>query len=57
MGASKSPYFIPTAVLWEKFLSYISNICGDAKWSWQAIRVADARKFFPRLAFGRNLNF
>jgi hypothetical protein len=64
MGTSKNPDFIPTggttsqstklpnnsnqvagyAVLREKFLAYISIICGAAK-------------FFPRLAFGRTLNF
>jgi hypothetical protein len=32
------------AALQKKFLAYISNICGAAK-------------FFPRLAFGRTLNF
>jgi hypothetical protein len=32
------------AVLRKKFLAYISTICGAAK-------------FFPRLAFGRTLNF
>jgi hypothetical protein len=26
------------------------HICGAAKWCKQAIRTADARKFFPRLA-------
>jgi len=44
MGASKNPHFIPTAALREKFLAYILPICGAAK-------------FFPRLAFGRTLNF
>jgi hypothetical protein len=34
------------AVLRKKFLAYISVICGAAKWGKQAIRVADARKFF-----------
>jgi hypothetical protein len=63
-GTSKNPHFIPTdgttshstkspkngnqvagyAALRKKFLAYISNICGAAK-------------FFPRLAFGRTLNF
>ncbi len=55
--SSKNPDFIPTAALQKKFLAYISYICGAAKWGKQAIRTADARKFFPRLAFGRNLNF
>jgi hypothetical protein len=32
------------AALHKKFLAYISNICGAAK-------------FFPHLAFGRTLNF
>ncbi|TAJ76407.1 MAG: hypothetical protein EPO42_12695 [Gallionellaceae bacterium] len=40
-----------------RFLARISSICGAAKWGKQAICAADARKFFPRLAFGRNLNF
>ena len=64
LGTSKNPDFIPTdratshstkrannarqvagyAALREKFLAYISNVCGAAK-------------FFPRLAFGRTLNF
>jgi hypothetical protein len=64
MGTFKNPHFIPTdetashstkspkngnqvagyAALHKKFLAYISNICGAAK-------------FFPRLAFGRTLNF
>ena len=44
VGTSKNPDFIPTAALREKFLAYISHICGAAK-------------FFPRLAFGRTLNF
>ncbi len=64
MGTSKNPHFIPTggttshstrlskndnqvagyAALRKKFLAYISPICGAAK-------------FFPRLAFGRTLNF
>jgi len=63
-GTSKNPHFIPTdvttshstklpkngnqvagyAALRKKFLAYISTICGAAK-------------FFPRLAFGRTLNF
>jgi len=43
-GALKNPHFIPTAVLSKKILAYISNICGAAK-------------FFPRLAFGRTLDF
>jgi len=43
-GTSKNPHFIPTAALRKKFLAYISNICSAAK-------------FFPRLAFGRTLNF
>jgi hypothetical protein len=43
-GTSKNPDFIPTAALRKKFLAYISIICGAAK-------------FFPRLAFGRTLNF
>ncbi|MDH4234096.1 MAG: hypothetical protein OEV15_03045 [Gallionella sp.] len=45
------------AALQKKFLAYISNICGAAKWVKQAIRAADACKFFPRLAFGRILYF
>jgi hypothetical protein len=45
------------AALRKKFLAYIYTICGAAKWGKQAIREADARKFFPRLAFGRTLNF
>jgi hypothetical protein len=57
MGTSKNPDFIPTTALREKFLSYISNICGAAKWGKQASRVADARKFFPRLAIRRTMNF
>src|ERR1039457_1528417 len=64
MGTSKNPDFIPTdgttshstrspkngnqvagyAVLQKKFLACIYTICGAAK-------------FFPRLAFGRTLNF
>ena len=44
LGTSKNPDFIPTTALRKKFLAYISNICGAAK-------------FFPRLAFGRTLNF
>jgi hypothetical protein len=57
MGTSKNPHFIPTAALRKrgkqasreaaarkKFLANISTICGAAK-------------FFPRLAFGRTLNF
>jgi hypothetical protein len=43
-GATKNPDFIPTTVLRKKFLANISIICGAAK-------------FFPRLAFGRTLNF
>ena len=63
-GTSNNPDFIPTdgttshstkspkngnqvagyAVLWKKFLANISIICGAAK-------------FFPRLAFGRTLNY
>ncbi len=43
-GTSKNPDFIPTAALRKKFLANISNLCGAAK-------------FFPRLAFGRTLNF
>jgi hypothetical protein len=43
-GTSKNPHFIPTAALRKKFLAYIYLICGAAK-------------FFPRLAFGRTLNF
>jgi len=43
-GTSKNPHFIPTAALLKKFLAYIYNICGAAK-------------FLPRLAFGRTLNF
>jgi hypothetical protein len=31
LGTSKNPDFIPTAALREKFLAYISNICGAAK--------------------------
>ncbi|HEU0188870.1 MAG TPA: hypothetical protein VFQ97_02625 [Gallionella sp.] len=45
------------AVLRKKFLACILHICGAAKWGKQAIRLADARKFFSRLAFGRTLNF
>jgi hypothetical protein len=44
MDASQNPDFIPTATLRKKFLAYISPIYGAAK-------------FFPRLAFGRTLNF
>ncbi len=59
MGTSKNPdfssgqpkgyptlklRFIPTAALWKKFLANIAILCGAAK-------------FFPRLAFGRTLNF
>ncbi len=44
MGTSKNPDFIPTAALRKKFLANIAIICGAAK-------------FFPRLAFGRTLNF
>ena len=43
-GTSKKPDFIPTTALRKKSLAYISSICGAAK-------------FFPRLAFGRTLNF
>jgi hypothetical protein len=43
-GISQNPDFIPTAALREKFLAYISSICGAAK-------------FFPRLAFGRTPDF
>jgi hypothetical protein len=35
------------AVLRKKFLAYISNICGAAKWGKQASRRAYAHKFFP----------
>ena len=44
METSKNPHFIPTAALRKKFLAYISDICGAAK-------------FFPRLASGQTLNF
>jgi hypothetical protein len=57
MGISKNPDFISTAALQKKFLAYILSICGAVKRGKQAIRIADARKFFPRLAFGRTLNF
>jgi hypothetical protein len=45
------------AALRKKFLANISTICGAVKWRKQAIRIEDSRKFFPRLAFGRTLNF
>jgi hypothetical protein len=38
------------AALRKKLLANILIICGAAKRGKQAIRVADARKFFPRLA-------
>jgi hypothetical protein len=64
MGTSQNPHFIPSdgttnhstklpkngnqvagyTALRKKFLAYISNVCGTAE-------------FFPRLAFGRTLNF
>ena len=44
MDTSKNTDSIPTTALQEKFLAKISSLCGAAK-------------FFPRLAFGRTLNF
>jgi hypothetical protein len=59
MSISKNPDFIPTAALRKKFLACISDICGAAKFfsSGQPKGYPALKLRFPRLAFGRTLNF